>query len=283
VFALLGGQAFGQGGHAGSITVEIEAERKSCTSCASSEHENEIETTPIELVLRPRNRRNLSYGLKVEYDVDSEGDFFGSGRSNIEEMISLGVWARREFSDVYWGRIQGEHDFSDNLLDIGARVGFQVDLSDTRELSGYLNVDRRFAIGSGNGPREGTYVEARLDHEWDWNSYGAWVELEADHWFYASAAENETRVTLQPGLWVQLGRSPHKGLIWLEGERRTRAGASNFKRDTGLVGIGAELDLGKGRELQVGGTFGREREVEAGNATRRSRVTGLFMSFEKRF
>jgi len=198
-------------------------------------------------------------------------------------MTSLGLWARRDFSDVIWGRIQGEYDFSDDLLDLGARVGFQLDLSDTRELSGCFNVDRRFSTGAGNGAREGTYIEARLEHEWDWDTYGAWVELEADHWFYASAAEDETRVTLQPGLWVQLGQTPHKGLIWLEGERRIREGPSNYKRDTALIGIGVELDLGKKRELEIGMTFGREREVEAGNAIRRSQVTGLVMSFQKRF
>lgn len=275
--------ASGQSGLTGTITIGVEAERKTCTTCATAEHDNKLETTPLELVVRSPKRRDISFGLELEHDVDSEGNFFGSGQTDTEVMNAIRLWVRRDFSAVFWGRVQAKYRSDEDAIDLGGRIGLQRDLGDNSEISAYLNLDRRISLGSRKATKEGTYVEARAMLEWDWDDYGAWVELKTDHWFYGAAANEETRATVQPGLWFKLGDTPHKGLVWIEGERRTREGASDFKRDTRLAGLGVELDLGKRRDLLLGVVGGTERQTETGKAEKRSRVQGLVVEFKLRF
>lgn len=276
--------ALGQDLFSGSITIGVEAERKTCTNCGSGEKENKLETTPIELILRPINRPELSFGIEFEHDIDSEGSFFGSGRSDKEINNATTLWARRELTETTWARVQGEYQSGDKSLDLGGRFGFHTDLSHDREFSSYINIDRRFAVGSDSEANKGTFVEVTAEHEWDWDEYGAWLEGNVERWFYdASDVEDETRLTLTPGFWFALGETPHKGLVWIETERRERLGDSNFDRRTNIFGIGAEFDLGNQRELVVGVTFGREKETQSGRDEERREVSGLIMEFKTRF
>lgn len=283
VFALTGCIGLEQGGFEGRATIGFEAERKTCISCDETEHENELETTPIEMVFQPKGRPDLSLGFEVKHDIESEGDFFGSGRTDFEDRSAVSVWTRRKFNETYWGRMQAELDFTEKYLEFGGRAGLDMDLANDREFSAYINADRRVKTASDSSADEGTYLEVRAEHEWDWDEYGAWVEVKADRWFYSGDAKDGTRLTLEPGVSFDLGDSPHKGLVWLEGERRTRKGPENFRRDTLLTGLGAEFDLGRRRELLLGVTFGKERETETGAETKKTNVRGLFTEFQFRF
>ena len=60
----------------GKYKIDIEAKRMKCTSCDGREYENEIDITILDLVLKSKARKDLSYELRLEYENDNDGAFF---------------------------------------------------------------------------------------------------------------------------------------------------------------------------------------------------------------
>ena len=279
-FALLPLQGSAQATLEGSLTFGAETTRKTCTSCVTDETENEIEATLLELVIRPQARADLSFGIAWEYDFQSEGDLFGSGRLNPADQAVVSTWARRQFNETYWGQIQAAWDYDEDFVEVGGALGFDLELENDLDLSAFINLDRRLRSASDSRASEGTYIEVGARFEWEWDERGAWLELTVDHWTYKGDADDETLVTLQPGVSFDLWDSPHTGLVWLEGERGE---SGNVRTETLLIGLGAAFELGDSSDLLLGGTLGQEREYETGEPTRKSRVQGLIAEYSFRF
>lgn len=233
-----------EGAFEGRIKVGLEAERKKCTSCVPTEYDNEIDVTVIDVVLKPKARPDLSYGISLGYETENEGSFLGSGRFNIETDTSLGFWARRDLDNGLWGRVQASFETDEQNLDFGGRLGINRELTETLSFSSYINLERRIGVGGGATADPGTYVEASAELEWDWGSRGAWIGLEASKWLFdSSAVADEREASFEPGVWFELGETDHRGLLWLEFEQKTFSGARIEDEFTTSVGRGRSWKL----------------------------------------
>lgn len=268
----------------GSFETGFETERRRCTSCTPTEYENEIEITVLDLVLSPKARKDLSLGLELQFDTESEGAMLGSGRLDAVNNNGVGLWFRKKFDNGVWARVQGAVESDERLFDVGGRIGYKTDLTDQVEFSGYANLDRRFRVGSGSSADEGTYLEVNAELEWDWDDHGAWIEIEASKWFFDSASVPGKREWMvQPGIWFGLGDTDHRGLVWLEGGRASKSGTRPKDEYLTELGVGVEFELPKRSEMLVAVTFGKEREDRPSQTTERATVYGLEVSFQRRF
>lgn len=268
----------------GRVGFSVESQRKKCTSCVPTEFDNEIEVTVLDLMLRPKAREDLSFGLKLEFDTESEGAILGSGRTEIENNNGFGLWIRKDFDNGVWVRAQASAESDDRLLDLGGRIGYDTELTENLEFSSYTDIERRFPLGSSSTANEGTYVEAGAELSWDWDSHGAWTEFRAAQWFFdSSAVSDEREYIFQPGFWVALGESGHRGLAWAEFSRFRATGARPSDEYSSEVGLGVEFELPKRSELMVGATIGRELEKRPGRADERATIYGIEFSFQRRF
>lgn len=268
----------------GRVKVGTEIERKRCTSCSPTEHETELENTLLDLVLSPTDRPDLSFGLELEHDIDGEGDIARLRLDDEEINDGVNVWVRRDFTDTWWARAQAEYESENGNLDVGGRIGFRTELTERTELSGYINLERRVPAGSESTANKGFYVEARLTYDWEIKDYGGWIEFDVERWFFDSSdVGDETKLKLKPGLWFDLGDSPHKGLIWFETERFSRSGDRKKTAYTNELGFGVELDLGQRRELLVGFVYGVEREKRPDRDTEKADLMRLILEYQFRF
>lgn len=268
----------------GRYETGFEIERKKCTNCAPTEYENEIEVTILDLVLTPKTRKDLSFGLQLEFDTESEGALLGSGRLDAVNNNGVGLWFRKKFGNGFWARVQGAAESDERLFDLGGRIGYKTVLTDQAEFSGYVNLDRRFQVGSGSSADEGTYLEVNAELEWDWDDYGAWVEVEASKWFFDSASVPDKREwMIQPGVWFGLGDTDHRGLVWIEAAGTSKSSPRPKDEYLAELGVGIEFELPKRSEMLVAVTLGNERENRPGQAVERAAVYGLEVSFQRRF
>ncbi|MDO5758316.1 MAG: OmpG porin family protein [Rhodobacterales bacterium] len=268
----------------GSYETGFEAERRKCTTCEPTEYENEIEATILDLVLKPKAHEDLSFGIQLELDTKSDGAILGSGRLDAVNNNGVGVWFRKKFDNGIWARIQGAAESDERLFDLGGRIGYKTRLTDHLEFSGYVNLDRRFRLGSGSDADQGTYLEVNTELEWDDDDYGAWIEFEASKWFFDSAsAPDKLEWMVQPGIWFDLGDTDHRGLFWVEAEGASKNSPGPKKEYKIELGVGVEFELPKRSEILVAVTFGKEREERPGRPQEQADVYGLEVSFQRQF